>query len=293
MSSRSRLIRTAAVLLFLVSSLAGCSTKQLIVRNMNPIIEDMNRAVNRSTDVDLVRDAMPAALIQLDGLITSAPNDTLLLGAAEGTFGYAFAFVEDNDKARASGLYLKARDYAVRALVGKGLSSPAFLDEPLEKFTASLKGFGKRDVPAMYWTASCWMAWASLNIDKPETLMAVPKIEAMLLKSIELDETYYNGAAHAAVGAFYASRAKVIGGDPDKSREHFKRAFELSHSKVLFFHLLYAQYYCYQIQDRDMFELTLKKVTEAPVNYYPEKNFANEVAKRKARVLLDKIDELF
>jgi hypothetical protein len=294
MLSRMRLMGVAAAMLVFFSPLTGCSMKTMIVRNMNPIIEDMNIAVNRNMDVELVREAMPAGLIQLDGLITSSPNNSqLLLSAAEGTFGYSYAFVEDSDKERASKLYLKARDYAVRVLVGKGPDSKAFLDKPLDEFTAALNGFGRSDAPAMYWTSSAWMAWAGLNINKPETLMAVPKIEAMLLKCVELDEGFYNGAGHAALGAFYASRAKVIGGDPDKALQHFNRAFEISKSRVLFFHVLKAQYYCYQIQDRDLFETTLKTAIEAPADIYPEKGFANEVARRKARDLLDRIDDLF
>jgi hypothetical protein len=294
MQSRLRLACAAVLMAMLFSPLTGCSMKHFIIRNMNPIVEDMNLAINRNPDVDMVRDAMPAGLLQLDGFIASSPNNTtMLLAGAEGTFGYSYAFVEDNDKARASALYLKSRNYGARALLGSEAASRDFLEQPLDVFTASLNRFRKGDVPAMYWTAGPWMAWAGLNINKPETLMAVPKIEAMLLKCVELDETYYNGAGHAALGAFYSSRAKVIGGDPDKAQEHFKRAFEISHAKILFFHQLYAQYYCYQIQDRDLFEKTLKQVVEAPVDYYPEKNFPNEVAKRKAKDLLDKIDELF
>ena len=47
------------------------------------------------------------------------------------------------------------------------------------------------------------------------------------------------------------------------------------------------------MQDRALFEDTLKKVVSAPVNYFPEKNFANEVAKRKAQALLDDVDSYF
>jgi hypothetical protein len=293
MPSRSRVMRGAAVLLVLLTFLTGCSAKKMIVMNMKPIIEDMNIAVNRNPDVELVKQSMPAGLVQLDGFITAAPNRTMLISAAEGYFGYSYAFVEDNNKERASLMYLKARDYGLRALMGDGPAGAAFLDMPLDEFKAYLLKFGKRDVPGIYWTASPWMAWAALNINKPEVLMGVPKIEAMLLRCIELDETYYNGAAHAAIGAFYASRAKVIGGDPEKAQEHFKRAFEISNGKILFFYQLYAQFYCYQIQDRDLFEKTLKQVVDTPVNFYPDKNFPNEVAKRKSKDLLDKVDELF
>ncbi len=292
MVSRSNAIRACMVIMILSVSFTGCSTNKLMVKSMDPLMEEMNTAVNRNPDVDMVRDALPANLIQLDGFIAAAPETKLLLRASEAYFGYSFAFVEDTDKDRAGYLYLKARNYALRALTGSE-SYEQDISKPIEEFRTYVNDLGKGDVPALYWSANCWMAWIALNLSNPAVLMDVPKVEAMLQKVVELDEKFYYGAAHATLGAFYASRSKTIGGDPDKAKQHFDRAFQISESKLLFIHLLYAQYYAYQIQDRDLFEQTLQKVISTPVNFFPEKNFANEVAKRKARVLLNNIDEYF
>lgn len=292
MVSRSNAIRACMVIMILSVSFTGCSTNKLMVKSMDPLMEEMNTAVNRNPDVDMVRDALPANLIQLDGFIAAAPETKLLLRASEAYFGYSFAFVEDTDKDRAGYLYLKARNYALRALTGSE-SYEQDISKPIEEFRTYVNDLGKGDVPALYWSANCWMAWIALNLSNPAVLMDVPKVEAMLQKVVELDEKFYYGAAHATLGAFYASRSKTIGGDPEKAKQHFDRAFQISESKLLFIHLLYAQYYAYQIQDRDLFEQTLQKVISTPVNFFPEKNFANEVAKRKARVLLNNIDEYF
>ena len=280
------------VLVALVVTVCGCSTTEYMVKSMDPLMDKMNESVNRNPDVDMVRDALPANLIQLDGFIQAAPNDKLLVRASEGYFGYTFAFVEDTDKPRARMLYLKARDYGLRVLLRNRYFRESF-DKGIKAFTKSLDEFDKGDVPGLYWTANTWMAWIALSLENPEVLMDLPKVEAMLKRVVELDESYYYGSAHATLGAFYASRSKVIGGDPDKARYHFERAFELSESKLLFVHLLYAQYYAYQIQDRDLYVQTLEKVIATPVDAFPEKTFANEIAKRKAKVLLDDVDLYF
>ncbi len=282
------------MLLFLVLMVTmwGCSPTEYMIKSMDPLMKGMNAAVNRNPDVDMVRDALPATLIQIDGFIETAPNPKLLLRAAEAYFGYTFAFVQDGDRARARMLYLKAREYALRALVLEGHSREIFT-RGLDAFRSSLDEFDAEDVPALYWIANNWMAWIAVNLDDPEVLLDVPKVEAMLLRIVALDEAYYYGSAHAALGAYYASRSKVLGGDPEKARYHFERAFELSQSKLLFVHLLYAQYYAYQIQDRDLFVNTLKTVIATPVNYFPEKNFTNEITKRKAEILLEDVDEYF
>ena len=170
--------------------LTGCSMKAQMVRSMDPIMEDMSSVVNMSNDVDLIRDGLPASLIQMDGFIKSAPNNKLLLKAAESYFGYAFSFVEDVNKPRASALYLKAREYALRAL-----KKYRQFDEQTPDLNDMLANCGKQDVPALYWAAGSWLAWIGLNVDNPEAIMDIPKVEAMLDRVIELDETYYYGMA--------------------------------------------------------------------------------------------------
>jgi hypothetical protein len=54
--------------------LTGCSMKEQMVRSMDPIMDDMSSAVNMSNDVELMRDGLPASLIQMDGFVKSAPN---------------------------------------------------------------------------------------------------------------------------------------------------------------------------------------------------------------------------
>jgi len=285
--------RSSFLLLFLLMPLiGGCSMKAMAVRSMDPIMDDMNIAVNRNTDVDMMRTALPAFLVQMDGFIISAPSDKLLLKAAEANFGYTNAFVEDTDKPRASMLYLKARNYAARALIGDKDFDKDF-NVPLEAFKKSLSEYDRDDVPALFWTANCWLAWVAINLDDPEAIMDMPKAQSMLERVIELDETYYYGIAHAALGAIYAAQPAIMGDSSAKARQHFDRAFALSGRKLLFVQLYYAQFYAYQIQDRDLFVKTLEEIIATPPEIFPERAFANEIAKRKAKVLLDNVDMYF
>lgn len=268
--------------------LTGCSMKEQMVRSMDPIMDDMSSAVNMSNDVELIRDGLPASLIQMDGFVKSAPNNKLLLKAAESYFGYTFSFVEDVNKPRASALYLKAREYALRVL-----RKNRQFDEEANDLNEVLSKCTGEDVPALYWAASSWLAWIGLNVGNPEAMMDIPKVEAMLQRVIELDETYYYGTAHSMLGSLYAAPPKTMGGNPEKAKLHFQRAFELSKSKLLVVPFIYAKFYAVQIQDKALFVKTLNEIVAAPVNFFPEKNLANEVAKRKAKDLLEKADTLF
>jgi len=288
----SRIMSGSRMVVILALFLTGCSLKVLTVRSMDPIMDDMRTAVNRNTDVDLLRDAMPASIIQLDGFIVAAPDDKLILRGAEAYFGYANAFVEDTDKKRAGLLYLKARDYGLRVLKGYSQFSKT-LDGPEPAFKEMLYGFGAGEVPALFWTANSWLAWIGLNPDDPQALMDLPKVIDMLERVVEIDETFYYGSTHAALGTYYASLPKMLGDNTLKAKQHFDKAFEISQGKMLLMYYLYAKFYAYQVQDRDLFVKTLEKIIQTPSDKYPDMAFANELAKRKAKVLLDNVDMYF
>jgi tetratricopeptide (TPR) repeat protein len=265
----------------------------MMVDSMKPLMEQMAISINKNDDVDMVRDAYPANLIQLDGLIEASPdNESILLKASEAYFGYGFAFIEGVDKERAKKLYVKSRDYALRVLE-KNRKFGKALNGPIDEFTSSLESFDKKDVPALFRVSTAWIAWIALNLDEPAVLLDLPKVEAIWMRILELDETYYYGSTHASLGAFFASQSISLGGDPEKAKYHFDRAFEISESKLLVVPLMYAQYYAYQIQDRKLYTDTLEKILSTPENFYPELNLINEIAKRKAKILLDNVDMYF
>ena len=56
---------------------------------------------------------------------------------------------------------------------------------------------------------------------------------------------------------------------------------------------LLAKCYAIQTQNKELFERTLKEILEASPDLYPEQRLANELAKRRARHLLDRVDDLF
>ncbi|MDA3897517.1 MAG: TRAP transporter TatT component family protein [Desulfobacteraceae bacterium] len=284
------------IILFLFFVITGCSSStrtRMMVDSMDPLMANMNAAVNKHTDVELVKAALPAALLQLDGFIEASPDNTrLLVKAAEGYNGYSFIFVEDKSPERAMKLYYRAFQYASRALKQKQKFAEAF-DGSRDEFKASLDVFDKEDVPALFWTASSWLSWVGLNVDDPEIFLALPKIKAMLYRSIELDESYKYGMAHTVLGALYATRPVAHGGKPEKAKGEFDRAFEISQRKLLLFHLMYARYYTYQIQDRELFVSTLQEAIDAPDDLLPAMGFANAAAKRKAKSLLNDVDNIF
>ncbi|MBF0224285.1 MAG: hypothetical protein HQK76_02420 [Desulfobacterales bacterium] len=279
--------------IFCIALLCSCSMTSIMVKAASPLITKMTDAVNKNDDVELVKDGIAPSLLMIDGLIEASPeNEKNLLLAAESYSGYTFAFVEDNNKKRAKKLYKKARDYALRVLEKKSWFKGA-INMPLNDFSAKIKKFNKKDVPALFWAANCWFQLISVSMDSMEVFADIPKAEAMLKRVIELDEKYYYGSAHIGLGTYYAARPQFLGGNPEKAKYHFEKAFSISDSKFLMAHLFYAKFYAVQIQDKDLYIKTLETIINSPENLLPEKNFVNELMRVKAKALMKNLDEYF
>ena len=107
-----------------------------------------------------------------------------------------------------------------------------------------------------------------------------------MTRVLELQEDFYFGGAHMYFGVYYGSRAPVLGGNYKKSHQHFDKAREINNNKLLMPDLLQAQYLARQQLDHEDFEKRLTSVVNAPDDLYPEAALINQIAKRKAMLLL-------
>ncbi len=266
--------------------------KKMAVISAGSLLEEVAKASYRQSDLKLVQEGMPAYLMLMDGMIEAWPdNGPLLLAAAQGYSSYASAFWIDRDTEYAKLLYGKARGYALKSLELKGLKNP--VEIPLDGFEKRLKGFGKKDVPSLFWTAACWGSWISLNTDSMEAMSELPRVEGMMKRVLELDETFYYGGAHLFMGIWFSSRPKGFGGDLKKAQDHFLRAIELGEGKFLMARVYYAEYYARRAMDRDLFTSTLQRVLESPADAIPDLTLLNTIAKKRAEALLERVEDYF
>jgi tetratricopeptide (TPR) repeat protein len=235
---------------------------------------------------------MPAYLMLIDGMIEALPdNERLLMAGAQSYSSFASLFVEDQDKEYANLLFERGRQYALRSLERRGFKDP--LQRPFDDFKRELKRLGKKDVPILFWTATCWANWIRLNLDSMEALSELPRVEGMMRRVLELDEGFYYGGPHLFMGIWYAARPKIAGGDLKKAQEHFLKALDLGQKKFLMAYVYYASYYARKMADKELFISTLQKVLETPADTSPDLILVNTVAKKQAKELLSHVEEYF
>jgi tetratricopeptide (TPR) repeat protein len=266
---------------------------KMVVRSTTPVLNGGLEAMNRETDLELAKAALPANLKFVEGLIDVDPeNETFRNYAAQGFYAYAFGFVEDESPERASALYERCFRHALAGLKALGLTvEPTRV--PQEELEQALAGLGAEAVPNLFWAGSCWGKWIDMNRDDPARLVDLGRAAALIQRVLGLDEGYYYGGSHLFFGIYYSSRPPILGGDYQKAREHFDRAHTLSQGKILLVDVLRAQYLDRQTQDRAAFHQRLSRVLEASVDAYPAAALNNRISQSKAELLLAKEDAWF
>lgn len=265
----------------------------LAVDTTAEIFLDGQAAFEEESDLELAEHSIAANLKVLEGMLKSSPNnETLLVLCSKSYGGYAFGFIEDKSKKRAEQFYLRGRDYALHVLE-KNSSFKEALHADFETFEKSLENFDQDDVSALFWTAYNWGNWMNLNLNSPEAIAIAPRVERMMKKVLELDEGYFFAGPHLFYGIYFGARPPMLGGDKNKSRHHFEMALKLTKRKFLMTQVLYAQYYAVQHQDQVLFQKLLQEVIKAKDSIYPEQNLITQLAKRKARRLLENEKNFF
>jgi hypothetical protein len=277
-------------LLFILSSCLP--SKKLTVGATATLLEEVAKASYKQSDLRILREGMPAYLMLIDGMIQALPdNDRLLISGAQSYSSFASLFVEDQDKEYANLLYERGKRYALRSLEMRGFKEPH--QRPFDDFKEGLQRLGKKDVPYIFWAATCWANWILLNLDSMEAMSELPRVEWMMKRVLELDEGFYYGGPHLFMGIWLASRPKMAGGDINKAQEHFLKAMDLGQGKFLMAYIYYSKYYALKIMDKELFVSTLQKVTKTPANIVPELTLMNTVAQKMAKDLLEHIENYF
>ena len=288
------------------STSVGCSIKHRALVSVADAVSGSGGAYGTDDDPELIRAAVPFGLKTMEGLAVSLPDHVPLRAAlAKGFTQYGYAFVQsDADlaaekdperakalKARATKLYLRARDHGLEGLrlrhgvLQDQLRGPARVE--------ALKKLEKQDVELLYWTLVPWAAAIALNKTNVALVGDLGAVAAMLDRAIELDEPYDKGALHELSLSFDSARPG--GTTRDKQKEHFDRAVQLSGGQRLSPYVSWAENVLVQAQDKKGFEAELQRVLKFDLNAPAsrEDRLANTLAQQRARWLLSRVSDLF
>ena len=181
----------------------------------------------------------------------------------------------------------KAAEQALSAL------SPAFAERMAKgELIEDAVGVLNADaVPALYWRSSNMGRWATL--ESFATLLSYKdEIRAIMEFCLEKYPTYWYQGPDRYFGVFYARSPGFAGGDMKKSAMHFNIAID-AQPDYWGTRILMAEEWAIKEDNRALYEELVSYVLAGDPNVIPEIKPENECEQRKARKLMDDIDEYF
>jgi len=280
----------------LALALPGCSIKTMAVKTMADALSQGTSSFATDDDPELIKDALPFGLKTFEGMLDTLPTHRpLLRSVAAGFTSYSAAFIqpeirglEDVDldvaraqKVRARRMFIRARDYGLRALE---VGYPNLRQKLMQDPKAALAKTVKKDVPDLYWTAAAWGSAISLGKDQMDLIGDVPIVDALIHRALELDEPWDAGSLTEFMIAF-ESRGDAQGGSLDRARTYFTRTMELAKGKRISPLVSLAENVSITNQNRAEFDTLLDEAIAFDCDKYPESRLVNLLAQKHARQL--------
>ncbi len=213
--------------------------------------------------------------------------------------GYAYAFlsqkaerIEEKNLDRARGLDTRAKRHYEQAYK-TGLAQleeryPGFNELLTSNPGEAVAQTTIEDVPLLYWTAAALGSTIGLSMDDPGMIIRLPQVGAMAFRISELQPDFMDGAAYELLMIYESSRPAMMGGSVALAKHYYEQALTYSQGKSAGLFVSYGEGICVQEQDREGFIEMMERALEVKAGGY-----INHLSKRRAKWLLDRIDDYF
>jgi len=304
----------SVILLFFCGA---CSLKTVVIREVTDIAENGIISMEQDDDLEMVKSAFPSNIKLLEAMLVDRPNDYRLLTLISRYYAsYTFIFIEpeleettlliksSENKAEAANLnkqkdlkhqlnkyYLKSAEFALKALESRHPGCRNKLKK-INETDAFLKTLALKDVPALFWYGFSVGSYANANLGSVRAVSKAAVSEKAIKRVVELESNYFHSGAHLFLMAYYGSRSKALGGNPEKANGHYQKIKQIEGDSFLLPNFYYAKYYLTQIQDRKQYIKMLTEIIKK--KRLPEEHtLLNTVAQKRAKAHLDAVDNFF
>jgi hypothetical protein len=192
--------------------------------------------------------------------------------------------VEDEEPERAKVFYLRAKEYGLRVLRQDDAFAEADTGS-LDQYINAINNLDEDYIDALFWTGFAWAGWINLSIDDPRAMIDLTKVQVLMQRVLDLNDTYFHGSTHLFFGSIWGVKPRMLGGDPEKAKEHFERNLQITEGNFLLTYVYYAMFYAAKVLDEDLFYSFVVKIEETPAEALPGFQLLNMIAKKKVKYL--------
>ena len=301
-----RHLRSALGVLCIVA-LGGCDIAKFTADSTAGLFTRAAPAFESYWDYDLAGEALPATIVQFEGILRVVPdNEAILSQLAQAYVAYAYGWIEadvealefdgnygeaDVQRGRSRIMYLRAMDltrHRIRLHNGDVDNAVKGSVEDLEAWLQAAF-VEEADAEILLWHGYAWGSYINAAKDDMEAIADLAYAKAFVARSIELDPNYYNAAGYTFMGVATASE---MASDMDMAKVYFEKALARTERRALQAQVNMARYYAVKTGDRELFDTLLTEVLDAH-DPLPEARLANQMARERATLYIDNADQLF
>jgi len=268
---------------------AGCAA--IVSNAASNFADNLSAAVANQNDPQTVKDGAPSYMLLLDSMVEGSPDNPVMLAAAANLYA-SYGAVFADDPARAKRLTARAHDYSAHAMCISFKPACAWESQSFEDFEASLKLLKAKQADVMYAYGLSSLAYIRAHSDDFDAIARLPHAEALLTRYLELSDGESDASVYVYLGILATLRPPALGGEPEKGRQAFEKAIELSHGKDLSAKVEYARGYGRLLYERELHDRLLEEVLAADPNV-PGYTLTNVLAQQDAAELLASADDYF
>jgi len=298
----------AVVLIPGLMASTACSIQKLALNTAAGMLSSPsgNDVFAQDNDPELVGDALPFAIKLYESLLAAVPeHQGLRLRTGSLYIMYANAFLQspadmmpkeetkqkDFLLQRAKNLYLRGRDIL---LVGLEKKNPLLRTQLKERhFQQALAKYDLQDAPTLYWAAAGWVAAFAIDPLDMTLGITLPQAAAIMERAAQLDPQFAPASVDNFYILYYGSIPDYMGGDLHKARDYFQKAVAGSGSRDTSAFLSLAVTVSEKEQNLAEFKSLLQKVLDFNPDTAPETRLINILNQRKARWLLEHVEDFF
>jgi tetratricopeptide (TPR) repeat protein len=290
-----------------IVALGGCDIAKFTADSTAGLFTRAAPAFESYWDYDLAGEALPATIVQFEGILRVVPdNEAILSQLAQAYVAYAYGWIEaevealefegeydeaDVQRARTRIMYLRAMDLTRHRIRLHNEDVDNAVKGSVEDLEAWLQAafVEESDAEILLWHGYAWGSYINAAKDDMEAIADLAWAKAFVVRSIELDPNYYNAAGYTFMGVATASE---MASDMDLAKVYFEKALARTERRALQTQVNMARYYAVKTGDRELFDALLTEVLDAQ-DPLPEARLANRMARERATLYIDNADQLF
>jgi len=304
---KNRLIKTTCVIL-IIPFFLSCSLSKIASDMTSGIFKAGAPAFEQEADVEVAEVSGLAMIKTIEVFNYQNPkNKNYLTLLARSYATYSFGFLEnrmlqyqykDPEKYqmffnRAKHFYTKGKNFGMDLLnrTDKGLVRA--ISKGVESVQKRMKNYSRHEIEPVFWTAFNWGSWINLSKDDITAVADLALVEAMMAQIVKVYPSFFYGGPHMFYGVYYASRPAMLGGNPEKAKQHFEEAARVTNGRLLMVFAIEAQYLAALTLDRGLFDEMISKVEAGSIDALPEQRLANALAKDRVKYLRENSSHYF